>query len=128
MFQRIRIRFSKLLLLVLIAGLAPTLSFAEKSAETQKGLLLLFLNPNGRPCQMQSQILKENITEIQKYVQVQGISTTVQSHRPHFYRFGVRQLPTLILIDTAGNVLHRFSPGIHQGDAILAEVRKLGSM
>jgi hypothetical protein len=128
MLQKIRIRFSKLLFLMLLIGLAPTLSLAEQSVETRKGLLLLFLNPNGRPCQMQAQILKENITEIQKYVQIQGISTTVQAHRSHFYRFGVRQLPTLILIDTAGNVLHRFSPGIHQRDAILAEIRKLGSM
>lgn len=99
---------------------------ADQQEVDSKPLLLFFLNPNGRPCQMQSGILKQNLAEIEKHVRIQGISTTVPSHRQFFYQFGVRRLPSLILIENSGTVLHRFSPGIHQGAEILAVIGKPG--
>lgn len=98
----------------------------ERSENENRPLLLLFLNPNGRPCQMQAGILEQNMGEIEKHVRVQGISTTVSSHRQYFYQFGVRQLPSLILIESTGKVIHRFSPGIHQVGEILSIISKPG--
>lgn len=146
--QKIKLcRFSKLLVLLAAMSLVPALSFAdagcevvvnaearmvadqpapEKKDETPKGMLLFFLNPNGKPCQMQSRILNENLAEIEKHVRIQAISTTVPSHRQYFYQLGIRQLPSLVLLDATGNIVHRFSPGIHPGTSILSAVERLG--
>jgi len=97
-----------------------------KADVTKKGILLFFLNPNGRPCQMQAQILQENITEIEKYVRIQALSTQISDHRAYFYQFGIRQLPSLVLLGADGNVVHRFSPGIHPGESLLPAIQQLG--
>ncbi|MFH2131172.1 MAG: hypothetical protein ABIK68_12435 [bacterium] len=96
-----------------------------KPVAAKKGILLFFLNPSGRPCQMQAQILQENITEIEKYVRIQAFSTQISEHRTYFYQFGIRQLPSLILLDAAGNLVHRFSPGIQTGESLLPPIQQL---
>jgi len=95
---------------------------ADTEAAIEQPLLLFFLNPDGRPCQVQAGILQQNQAAIEKHARIQGISTSVPSHRQFFYQFGIRQLPSLVLVDGSGRVLHRFSPGIHQGEKILAVV------
>lgn len=116
-----------LAVLAVAALLAVSAAAQNRDVASNKPLLLFFLNPNGRPCQMQAHILNQNQKEIEKHVTIQGISTTVSSHRQYFYQFGIRQLPALVLIEPTGKVLHRFSPGIHQGSDIISVIGQEGT-
>lgn len=91
----------------------------------KKGMLLFFLNPGGRPCQAQARILNEHTPELEKHVDIIGVSTTVAAHRQYFYSYGVRQLPQMILADNDGKPIHRFSPGIHPYEEIMVAIRQL---
>ena len=118
------------------AGAPPSGAVAEKSAtaESEPGTdaasadaaagsghtLLFFLNPNGRPCQMQQQLLEEMGATLTDKVALREVSTQVPGDRPLLYQYGIRALPLLILVDDAGKELHRFTPGIQSPDTILA--------
>lgn len=84
--------------------------------------LLFFMNPNGRPCQIQDDELKGG--ELAQ-IPVEYIKTTVKADRKKFYDFGVRSLPTLILVDKENKVKKRFTPGIQQVAAINKAVSQL---
>jgi thioredoxin 1 len=80
--------------------------------------LLFFLNPNGRPCQMQIAILDQLGDQLG--VEVQRVSVLEEASRPTLYQYGIRSLPALILVNGSGGELHRFTPGIQPAEAILA--------
>lgn len=120
-----------LLLITLFAGLAlvscekaeeskeseskASTAVAANSASEAGNKLLFFMNPNGRPCQIQDDNLKSG--EL-KNMQVEYIKTTVKGDRKKFYEFGVRSLPQLILVDNNNNIIKRFSPGIQSVSTI----------
>ncbi len=81
--------------------------------------LLFFLNPNGRPCQIQTSILQGMEKELTPLAEVKYIQTTDPSVRDLFYKYGIRGLPSLIIVDKDGSELKRFSPGIQEKKAIL---------
>lgn len=89
------------------------------SVMLEKGFLLFFMNPNGRPCQMQSRIIEENRADIEKRFVIKYIMTTNSSDHALFYRFGVRALPAVILLNSNGTLNHRFPPGILSREQIL---------
>jgi thioredoxin 1 len=95
-----------------------------KAAPAKKGRLLFFMNPNGRPCQRQDQILQEVEPNFEG-VEIQYVKTTVNSDNELFYYYGVRALPQIILEDTQGKEVKRFPPGIKDHQTILDAVEKL---
>ncbi len=97
---------------------APAQDQAPVAATAQGAELLFFLNPNGRPCKMQQAIFTQLGDDLP--VPVREVSVLDNANRPSLYQYGVRSLPALILVDTAGEEVHRFTPGIQQADAILA--------
>ena len=80
--------------------------------------LLFFLNPNGRPCQLQQAILDQLGDGLG--VPLEHVSVLEDANRPKLYQYGIRSLPNLILVDGAGAELHRFTPGIQAAETILA--------
>ncbi len=86
--------------------------------ETSKGTLLFFLNPNGYPCQQQDKILKQNRENISPKADISYISTTDPTSRFSFNRYGIRRLPSLVLLDANGNISKHFPPGIRSADEI----------
>ena len=96
--------------------------FAEGPV-TDKGQLLFFLDPYGGPCQRQDVILNELETKISSKVVIRRVATTSLQDRAHFYQYGIRALPLLILLDAKGNVVKRFSPGIQDQNTILEIIR-----
>ncbi len=88
----------------------------EKSVT--KGTLLFFLNPNGYPCQQQDKILKANMSKISSKADISYIATTDPMSRFSFNRYGVRRLPSLILLDANGEVSKQFPPGIRSAEEI----------
>lgn len=90
-----------------------------------KGTLLLFINPAGRPCQMQDAIIQKNKKSILKNISLEYIKTTVINDRQKFYKYGIRGLPSLILLNKNDKVAKRFAPGIRESASIIAEINKL---
>lgn len=90
---------------------------ATKKINANLPTLIFFINPGGRPCQIQDQILKD-APDLHKFAQIKYVSTIVPDDREMFYKYGVRSLPSLILVDQKDSTLHRFPPGIHQYDAL----------
>ncbi len=95
----------------------------EKAIE--KGTLLFFLNPNGAPCQRQAKILKQSMEQISTKADVSYISTTDPMSRFSFSRYGIRSLPSLVLLDANGNVSKHFPPGIRSVDEITSALNEL---
>ena len=97
----------------------------EKESKTApQKTLLFFMNPNGRPCQMQDEILGQIRDSLEGCATVRYIKTTVEQDRALFGQYGIRGLPSLIVVDNSGKDLHRFTPGIQPGETILATLRK----
>ncbi len=88
------------------------------------GLLLFFINPSGQPCQQQAQILNANREEIEKRFKIRAVMTTNQADRMFFYRFGVRRLPAILLLNNDGTVFQQFPPGIQSGKHLLEVINQ----
>lgn len=109
----------------LIAGVAlvgMAVAFAADSTHT----LVFFLNPNGRPCQIQNEILEQSRGEWSKHVNIRYVSTEVPADRGVFYQFGIRALPSLVFVDPNGKEIQRFAPGIQSAENVIAAAKKLG--
>ena len=98
---------------------AIEVSTVTSPQNTTNKTLLFFLNPNGRPCQQQIRILDQNKAEIRKYASIQYIDATDRNNQEMFYRFGIRALPSMVVIDNNANILHRFAPGIQASEQLL---------
>ena len=119
----------KILQLVIISGMmlfgggsvfAQTSDKVPDSENTPKKQLLFFLNPNGRPCQMQDAIIKEMSTTLSDVATVKYIKTTDRDDYPTFRTYGIRGLPSLIILDENGKELKRFTPGVQSAETILS--------
>ena len=85
-----------------------------------KQTLLFFLNPNGAPCQMQDRILKEMGPSLTEKASVKYISVSDPSARELFGQYGIRALPSLIVLDAKGKEAKRFPPGIQSAETVKA--------
>lgn len=103
---------------------APQQAAASKQETAIKKELLFFMNPYGRPCQMQDAIIQEKLKDIGSVATVRYIKTSESADRALFGHYGIRGLPSLVVIDDKGNEVHRFSPGVQDGDAIIQVLRK----
>ncbi len=74
--------------------------------------LLFFLDPNGGPCMMQGRILAGMADDLRGRVGIREIRTTLPEDRPLFGQFGIRGLPSLILVDGDGKEIRRLPPGV----------------
>jgi thioredoxin 1 len=83
--------------------------------------LVFFMNPNGRPCQLQDQVLRGMAAELQSRADVVHYRTTDSSDLSRFEQFGIRSIPQLLVTDQAGAELRRATPGIQSE----AQVRQL---
>lgn len=108
--------------MVWLAFVGIALAYSADSTHT----LVFFLNPNGRPCQMQNEILEQSRGEWSKYVNIRYVSTEVPSDRGLFYQFGIRALPSLVFVDSQGKEIQRFAPGIQSAENVVATAKKLG--
>jgi hypothetical protein len=82
--------------------------------------LLFFLDPGGRPCQMQDQILQNLAGDLKNRVDLRYVQTTVAEDRRVFYKYGIRALPTLVLADASGSEIGRLPPGVKGAEDIRA--------
>ena len=103
---------------------APLLAAGEKAPAAKPGAaakptLVFFMNPAGRPCQTQDEILKESCGKWEAQATLRCVRTDVPADRDVFYRYGVRALPSLILVGADGQEIHRYSPGIQSAESVV---------
>lgn len=93
------------------------------AAPAPKATLVFFINPAGRPCQMQDQILLESKGQWEALATLRYARTDTPADRDLFYRYGIRALPSLIVVDPDGKELKRFSPGIQPAETVVSGIR-----
>jgi thioredoxin 1 len=96
-----------------------------KTAAAPTGEILFFMNPNGRPCQMQLSIISGMKDKLAPLASIKYVKTTEDADQQTFGKFGIRGLPSLIIVDKSGKELKRFTPGIQNEEAILGALRQL---
>lgn len=101
-----------------------TVTTQSKKTVVQSKTILFFMNPNGHPCQMQDAVLAGIKDSLAGKATVKYIKTTEEGDRDAFDAYGIRGLPSLIIVDKNGKELKRFSPGIQDKETILDAVRK----
>ena len=83
-----------------------------------KPVLVFFQNPNGGPCKAQQQLL-DKLTEKRKGTfTIAPVNAMEQNDQKAFYDYGVRSLPSLVLVDKAGAISKVFPPGIQSIETI----------
>lgn len=108
------------LLLVLLSGCSDDSTLKKPSSEqANKKELLFFMNPDGRPCQIQDQLLLQMGAKLTAKATIKYVKTTeMATAKSYFRKYGIRALPTIIMLDKKGNVEHRLPPGIHKAATI----------
>ncbi len=86
-----------------------------------KATLIFFQNPNGAPCKKQKEILDQVYSARKGNFNIAAVSTLKPEDQRGFYDYGIRSLPSLVLVDKNGKVARIFSPGI-QGAEVLTPV------
>jgi hypothetical protein len=99
---------------------APSVPASAHAATAARPKLVFFMNPGGRPCQLQDQVLREMSAELGRSVDVVYLKTTEGVDLARFQEYGIRALPQLVVTDQAGRELRRATPGILGPDQIRA--------
>ncbi len=109
--------------LALAAPKAPLSTLVlSQSIGKGKPTLVFFQNPNGGPCKAQQQVL-DKLTEKRKGTfTVAPVNAMEQNDQKAFYDYGVRSLPSLVLVDKVGSISKVFPPGIQSIETISAEL------
>jgi thioredoxin 1 len=81
--------------------------------------ILFFMNPNGHPCRMQLAVLDGMKDKLSGLASVKYIKTTEPADLETFDKYGIRGLPSLIILDKTGREIKRFTPGIQDEQGIL---------
>jgi len=83
-----------------------------------KPTLIFFQNPNGGPCKAQKGILDKLMKDRKGSFNIASVNAMNQNDQKAFYDYGVRSLPTLVLVDKNGKIARVFPPGIQNGETL----------
>lgn len=100
---------------------APARAAPAAAAQPRSALprLVFFMNPNGRPCQVQDQILGQMAGQLAGKAEVVYVKTTEPADIAIFEQYGIRALPTLLVADASGREIRRAPPGIQTAAQVL---------
>jgi len=77
-----------------------------------KATLVFFQNPYGGPCKAQKGILDKLTKDKKASFNIASVNAMDQNDQKAFYDYGVRSLPSLVLVDKTGKISKVFPPGI----------------
>ncbi|OGU17965.1 MAG: hypothetical protein A2076_13980 [Geobacteraceae bacterium GWC2_53_11] len=106
---------------LLVAGLAladgtpapvSTPELKQTIGANGKATLVFFQNPFGRPCRMQSEVLDKLKNNRKGNFNIASVNAMKQDDQKAFYDYGIRSLPSLVLVDKSGKIARVFAPGI----------------
>ncbi|MEK6743499.1 MAG: thioredoxin family protein [Nitrospirota bacterium] len=83
-----------------------------------KKTIVFFLNPQGGPCKAQNEVLTKLHQDRKGNFLVAYVDAMNPAHQKAFYDYGVRSLPTLVLVDSKGKISRAFPPGIQTYEAM----------
>jgi thioredoxin 1 len=86
----------------------------------KKSTIVFFLNPQGGPCKAQNEILQKLQKDRKNNFNIAYVSALDQANRKAFYDYGVRSLPTLVVVDGSGKIAKYFPPGIQTYEVLTA--------
>ena len=87
-----------------------------------KPTVVFFLNPNGGPCKAQNEILVKLKLDKKSAFNVVYVSALIDENQKAFYDYGVRSLPTLVLVNKKGDISRVFPPGIQNYETLAAAI------
>ena len=90
-----------------------------------KATLVFFQNPDGGPCKMQKEVLDKLQSVRKGNFNLVSINSMKQADQKAFYDYGIRSLPSLVLVDKNGRIARVFPPGIQSGEALTASLDSL---
>jgi hypothetical protein len=105
------------------ADIAAPLSTPELRQSITAGktsTIVFFMNPYGQPCIAQNGILLALREARKNDFAIAYVRTDRPTDRQAFYDYGVRNLPSLFLVDKAGKVRRVFPPGIQDRQVLSA--------
>ncbi len=85
-----------------------------------KATLIFFQNPNGGPCKIQKEVLDKLQNDRKGNFNIAAVSTLRQEDQKAFYDYGIRSLPSLVLVDKSGKIARVFAPGIQNSETLTA--------
>jgi len=85
-----------------------------------KKTVVFFLNPQGGPCKAQNEVLAKLHKDRGGNFSMVYVNAMNPSDQQAFYDYGVRSLPTVVLVDSRGKISRNFPPGIQTYDALSA--------
>jgi len=101
------------------AGAAPRSNSDLKSAfSSGRKTIVFFQNPMGGPCRAQNEILQKLHTDRGKKFNIVYIDASKEENQKVFYDYGVRGLPSLVAVDSSGNIGKVFAPGIQSYETL----------
>ena len=77
-----------------------------------KPTLVFFQNPYGGPCRAQKGVLDKLQLDRKNDFNIASVNAMNQDDQKAFYDYGVRSLPSLVLVDKGGKISRVFPPGI----------------
>jgi len=95
-----------------------TTELKQKIGSNGKPTLIFFQNPYGGPCIKQKEILDKLLLNRKGNFNIASVSTMNQKDQKAFYDYGVRSLPSLVLVDKKGKIGRVFSPGIQSAEIL----------
>lgn len=104
-----------------IAGTAAPLSTQELRqviSSGKKSTIVFFQNPQGAPCMAQKEILQKLHKARKGNFNISNVSTMNPADERAFYEYGIRGLPSLVLVDKNGNISRVFPPGIQDAETL----------
>lgn len=85
-----------------------------------KPTLVFFQNPYGRPCKMQKEVLDKLQSNRKGNFNIAPVNAMKQEDQKAFYDYGIRSLPSLVLVDKNGKIARVFAPGIQNIETLSA--------
>jgi thioredoxin 1 len=86
----------------------------------KKNTVVFFINPMGGPCKAQKQVLEQLHKDRGGKFNIAYVSTMRAEDQRAFYDYGVRSLPTVVLVDKRGKIARYFPPGIQSYETLAA--------
>lgn len=113
------ITFVVFCLTVFLVQISAAANAAPKSTPELKQLIgagkktiVFFQNPNGGPCKAQNEILQKLLKDRKGSFTIAYVNAMKPEDQKAFYEYGIRNLPSLVLVDGSGNISRVFPPGI----------------
>jgi len=85
-----------------------------------RNTLVFFQNPAGGPCRAQNEVLQKLHQDRKGSFNIVPVSVTRPQDQRAFYDYGIRSLPSLVLVDRAGRIARVFPPGIQSYETLSA--------